>query len=151
MEASPHPRVLERASRPFELVHADHVPLDGISFGGSKYMPLIIDDYTCYAWVYFSHLKDAVTVAPLISAFVRLILTQFNVVIKRWRTDGGTGEFLNSLIVSVYQEFGMIQFVLKLRRSLYGLKKAPRISFSNLNDIFFDKKRVTSLIEETRR
>ena len=108
MKASPHPRVLERASKPFELVHADHVPLDGISFGGSKYMLIIMDDFTRYVWVYFSYLKDAVTVAPLIRAFITLILTQFNIVIKRWRTDGGTGEFLNGLIAAVYQEFGMI-------------------------------------------
>jgi hypothetical protein len=59
MKASPHPRVLERASRPFRT-------------------------------------------------FVRLIFTQFDIVIQRWRTDGGTGEFLNSLIATVYQEFGMI-------------------------------------------
>ena len=109
MKASPHPRILERASKPFELVHADHVPLDGISFGGSKYMLIIMDDFTRYGWVYFSHLKDAVTVAPLIKAFITLILTQFDIVIKRWRTDGGTGEFLNSLIAEVYQTFGMIQ------------------------------------------
>ena len=51
MKASPHPRVLERASKPFELVHADHVPLDGISFGGSKYMLIIMDDFTRYGWV----------------------------------------------------------------------------------------------------
>ena len=84
MKASPHPRVLDRATKPFELVHADHVPLDGISFGGSKYMLIIMDDFTRYAWVYFSYLKDAVTVAPLIRAFITLILTQFNIVIKRW-------------------------------------------------------------------
>jgi hypothetical protein len=54
MKASPHPRVLERASKPFELVHADHVPLDGISFGGSKYMLIIMDDCTRYTWAYFS-------------------------------------------------------------------------------------------------
>jgi hypothetical protein len=69
---------------------------------------LSIDDYTRYAWVYFSHLKDAATVAPLIRAFITLIFTQFNVVIKRRRTDGGTGEFLNSLIALVYQAFSMI-------------------------------------------
>ena len=108
MKASPHPRVLERASKPFELVHADHVPLDGISFGGSKYMLIIMDDFTRYVWVYFSSLKDATTVTPLIRAFIMLILTQFNIVIKRWRTDGGTGEFLNSLIAEVYQIYGMI-------------------------------------------
>ena len=49
--------------------------------------------------------KDAVTVTPLIQA---LILTQFGIVIQRWRTDGGTGQFLNSLIASVYRAYGMI-------------------------------------------
>ena len=50
-----------------------------------------MDDFTRYAWVYFSYLKDAATVTPLIQAFIALILTQFGVVIQRWRTDGGTG------------------------------------------------------------
>jgi transposase InsO family protein len=108
MKASPHPRVLERASKPFELVHADHVPLDGISFGGSKYVLIIVDDYTRYAWAYFSQSKDAATVTPLIQAFIALILTQFGIIIQRWRTDGGTGEFVNSLIASVYRAYGMI-------------------------------------------
>ena len=92
----------------FEPVHADHVPLDGISFGGSKYVLIIVDDYTRYAWVYFSQSKDAATVTPLIQAFIALILTQFGIIIQRWRTDGGTGEFVNSLIASVYRAYGMI-------------------------------------------
>jgi hypothetical protein len=82
--------------------------LDDISFGGSKYMLIIVDDYTRYACVYFSHLKDAPTVTPLIKAFFALIFTQFGMVILRRRTDGGTGEFLNSLIALVYQTNGMI-------------------------------------------
>ena len=64
-----------------------------------------MDDFTRYAWVYFSYLKDAATVTPLIQAFIALILTQFGIVIQRWRTDRGTGEFL---ITSVYRTYGMI-------------------------------------------
>ena len=50
------------------------------------------------SWVYISYLKDAVTVSPLIRAFITLILTQFSIVIKCWRTDG---EFLNTLIAAI--------------------------------------------------
>lgn len=107
-KASPHPRVFERTSKPFELVHSDLLPLDGISFGGTKYMLLFIDDYTRYGWAYFCYLKDAATIGPLTKSFINLILTQFNAVIKRWRTDGGTGEFLNRLIEQIHKDYGMI-------------------------------------------
>jgi GAG-pre-integrase domain len=36
LKATPHPRVPERTSNVFDLAHADLVPLDGVSFGGSN-------------------------------------------------------------------------------------------------------------------
>jgi len=108
LKATPHPRVPERTSNAFDLVHADLVLLDGISFGGSKYMLLFVEDSTRFGWAYFSSLKDAATIGPLTKTFILMILTQFNVIIKCWRTDGGSGEFLNGLIDSIYKDHGMI-------------------------------------------
>ena len=84
LKATPHPRVSERTSNFFDLVHADLVPLDGISFGGSKYMLLFIEDSTRFGWAYFSSLKDAATIGPLTKTFILMILTQFNIIIKCW-------------------------------------------------------------------
>jgi hypothetical protein len=83
IKASPHPRVLERSAKAFELVHADLIPLDGLSFGGAKHMLLIVDDYTRYAWSFFCSKKNAATVSPILRDFIRKVLTQYNVVIKR--------------------------------------------------------------------
>src|SRR5487761_394543 len=52
--------------------------------------------------------QDAATIGPLTKTFILMILTQFNVIIKCWRTDGGSGEFLNGLIDSIYKDHGMI-------------------------------------------
>jgi hypothetical protein len=39
LKATPHPRVPKRTSSAFDLVHADLVPLDGISFCGMIHQP----------------------------------------------------------------------------------------------------------------
>jgi transposase InsO family protein len=108
MKASPHPRVLERSSKPFECVHADLVPLEGISFGKSRHMLLLVDDYTRFAWTFFSSTKSVEAVSPLITQFVKMAQTQFEKPVKRWRTDGGTGEFKNSMIQAVNSQYGIL-------------------------------------------
>jgi reverse transcriptase-like protein len=108
MKADPHPPVLERSTKPFELVHSDLIPLDGISFGGSKYMLPFVDDCTRFAWVYFSSSKDASTISPLIEGFINMVSTQFDTVIKCWRTDGGTGEFINSMVTQINRRYGIL-------------------------------------------
>jgi transposase InsO family protein len=108
MKANPHPPVLERCSKPFDRVHSDLVPLDGISFGGSKYMLLLVDDYTRFAWCFFASSKHVSAIAPLLQGFINMILTQFDAVIKSWRTDGGTGEFSNSMVKEINRQFGIL-------------------------------------------
>jgi len=46
--------VLECYHKPFECIHSDLVPLDGISFGKSKHMLIFANNYTCFRWVYFT-------------------------------------------------------------------------------------------------
>jgi hypothetical protein len=108
MKAYSHPWVVERSARAFDLVHADLIPLDSLSFGGARHMLLIMDDFTRYAWGIFCSKKDAPTVSPILRDFTQKILTQYSVVIKRWRTDGGTGEFSNSFFEKVQLEFGQV-------------------------------------------
>ncbi|EED14736.1 hypothetical protein TSTA_042110 [Talaromyces stipitatus ATCC 10500] len=78
MKADSHPPVLERCSKSFDRVHADLIPLDGISLGGSKYMLLLVDDYTRYVWYYFASSKNVPAITPLLQGFINLVLTQFN-------------------------------------------------------------------------
>ncbi|EED18957.1 hypothetical protein TSTA_126650 [Talaromyces stipitatus ATCC 10500] len=108
MKADSHPPVLERCSKSFNRVHADLIPLDGISLGGSKYMLLLVDDYTHYAWCYFASSKNVPAITPLLQGFINLVLTQFNAVIKSWRTNGGTGEFINSMVKEINHQYGIL-------------------------------------------
>jgi hypothetical protein len=105
LKATPHPRVPEHTSSAFDLVHADLVPLDGISFGGFKYILLFNEDYSVHTvWLgilFFLEGRSHYWSTDI-------ILTQFNIVIKCRRTDGGTREFLNGLIDCTYKDHGMI-------------------------------------------
>jgi len=48
-----------RASRPFELLHTDLMgPVDTPSVFRHKYIMVIVDDFTRYAWVYFLRKKS---------------------------------------------------------------------------------------------
>jgi transposase InsO family protein len=111
MKASHHPPVLERCHRPFQCVHSDLVPLDGLSFGKSKYMLIFIDDYTRFAWTYFTSSSKAEVVFPQLERFTNMVLTQFNIAIQRWRTDGGNGEFINCLVTELNRRRGILHEV----------------------------------------
>jgi hypothetical protein len=108
MKASPYPPVLECCHKPFERIHSDLVPLDGISFGKSKHMLIFVDDYTWFAWVYFTSSANVPAVSPQIKGFIFMIQTQFDVRIKRWRTDGSKGEFINSMVTEINRHHGIL-------------------------------------------
>ncbi|EED17244.1 hypothetical protein TSTA_022980 [Talaromyces stipitatus ATCC 10500] len=110
LQVGPYILVLN-VCKSFNRVHADLIPLDGISLGGSKYMLLLVDDYTRYAWCYFASSKNVPAITPLLQGFINLVLTQFNAVIKSWRTDGGTGEFINSIVKEINRQYGILHQV----------------------------------------
>jgi hypothetical protein len=101
MKALPHPPVLKRCHKPFECIYSDLVPLDNISFGKSKHMLIFVDDYTQFAWVYSTSSANVPAVSPQIEGFILMIRTQFDARIKRWRTDGSKGEFINSMVTEI--------------------------------------------------
>jgi hypothetical protein len=44
--------------RPLELLHMDlFSPIAYISIGGSKYCLVIVDDYSCFTWVFVGDLR----------------------------------------------------------------------------------------------
>ena len=108
MKASSHPPVLERCHKPFDRIHSDLVPLNGITFGKSKHMLIFINNYTRFAWVYFTSSANVPAVSPQIEGFILMIRTQFDAKIKRWRTDSGKGEFINSMVVKINRRHGIL-------------------------------------------
>ena len=83
-------------SRPLELLHMDLFgPIAYISNGGNKYGLVIVDDFSRYTWVFF--LQDKSEVQATFKKFTRRAQNEFEVKIKRVRSDNGT-EFKNTSI-----------------------------------------------------
>ena len=83
----------------FDLVHADiWGPYSTRSMNGSKYFLTLVDDHNRCTWVYLlKHKSDASTLIP---SFFHMILTQFNVPIKVFRSDNGPKFALSSFFAS---------------------------------------------------
>jgi hypothetical protein len=60
MVATPHPPLTDvMTERPTELLHMDLVGLARVrSVGGKWYVLVVVDDYSRYAWVFFSEDKS---------------------------------------------------------------------------------------------
>ena len=94
------------ATHAFELVHSDLSGKFSIpSLGKNLYYITLIDDYTRFAWIYLLKKKDQA--AEVIKRFITMIKTQFDVTLKRFRTDGG-GEYVNSDLRSYFATQGTI-------------------------------------------
>jgi hypothetical protein len=75
-------------TRPLELLHMDLFgPVAYISIGGNKYGLVIIDDYSHFTWVFFLH--DKVEVQDTLKRFMRRAQNEFEVKIKKIRSDNG--------------------------------------------------------------
>ena len=83
----------------FDLVHADiWGPYSTPSLNGSKYFLTLVDDHNRCAWVYL--LKQKSDVSTLIPSFFHMILTQFKVPIKVFRSNNGLEFALSSFYAS---------------------------------------------------
>jgi transposase InsO family protein len=79
--------------RPLELLHMDLFgPIAYISIGGSKYCPIIVDDYSRFTWVFF--LLEKSQTQETLKRFLRRAQNEFRLRIKEFRSDNGT-EFKN--------------------------------------------------------
>ena len=91
--------------RPLELLHMDLFgPIAYISIGGSKYCLVIMDDYSCFTWVFF--LQDISQTQETLKGFLRQAQNEFGLRIKKIRSDNGT-EFKNSQIEGFLEEEGI--------------------------------------------
>jgi transposase InsO family protein len=79
-------------------------PVAYVSIGGNKYGFVIVDDYSRYTWVFF--MKDKSKVHEIFKKFTTRAQNEFDVKIKRVRSDNGT-EFKNTNIEEYLDEEGI--------------------------------------------
>jgi hypothetical protein len=75
----------KRASKPFDLIHADLIELPIRSYHKKKWAYMLMDDYSSYAYCYLLRSKDKTYTA--MKQFLQLIENQNNKVIKQFRSD----------------------------------------------------------------
>jgi transposase InsO family protein len=88
-----------------ELLHMDVFgPIAYISIDGSKYCQVIVDDYSCFTWVFF--LQEKSQNQETLKRFLRRAQNEFGLSIKKIRSDNGT-KFKNSQIEGFLEEEGI--------------------------------------------
>ena len=88
-----------------ELLHMDLFgPTTYKSLGDNLYCLVIVDDYSRYSWVFFLH--DKFEVASCFKKFVKRAQNEFEVKIKKIRSDNGK-EFDNTNIEAYCDEVGI--------------------------------------------
>jgi hypothetical protein len=82
------PHTERRATVPFELIHSDLKSFEVESYHKYKYAIVYYDDFTSMAWVVCLRSKDQAFTAT--KQFVSYVRTQYNALIKGWRSDAGS-------------------------------------------------------------
>jgi transposase InsO family protein len=100
----PHKNIMT-TDRPLELLHMDlFSPIAYKSIGGSKYCLVIVDDYSCFTWVFI--LQEKSQTQETLKGFLRRAQNEFELRIKKIRSDNGT-EFKNSQIEGFLEDEGI--------------------------------------------
>ena len=95
-------------NRPLQRLHADIIPLPG-SLHGNKYALVLMDDYSCYAWVRYIKSKDGPTMAHELNDFFTYLRHQFpHFTISEFKSDRGTGEFCSSAVSLILHAHGIL-------------------------------------------
>jgi transposase InsO family protein len=100
----PHKNIMT-TDRLLELLHMDLFgPIAYIRIGESKYCLVIVDDYSCFTWVFFLQKKSQTQ--ETLKGFLRRAQNKFGLRIKKIRSDNGT-EFKNSQIEGFLEDEGI--------------------------------------------
>jgi hypothetical protein len=92
-------------SRPLELLHMDIFGLvPYLNIGGSKYGLVIIDDFSCFTWVFF--FQDKSETQGTLKHFLRRAQNEFELKVKKIRSDNGS-EFKNLQVEEHLEEEGI--------------------------------------------
>jgi transposase InsO family protein len=87
------------------MLHIDLFdPIAYISIGGDKYCLVIVDDYSCFTWVFF--LQDKSKTQEVLKKFLKRKQNEFDAKVQKIRSDNGT-EFKNTQVEDFLDEEGI--------------------------------------------
>jgi transposase InsO family protein len=100
-----HANNIMTMTRPLEMLHMGLFgPIVYISIDGNKYGLVIVDDYSCFTWVFF--LQDKSETQKVLKKFLKRAQNEFDAKVKRIRSDNGT-EFKNTKVEQFLDEEGI--------------------------------------------
>jgi hypothetical protein len=100
-----HAKNIIATTRPFEMLHMDLFdPITYINIDGNKYGIIIVDDYSCFTWVFF--LQDKCETQEVLKKFLKRAQNEFDAKVKRIRSDNGT-ELKNTQVENYLDEEGI--------------------------------------------
>jgi hypothetical protein len=84
-----HAKNIMTITRPLEMLHMDLFgPIAYISIGGNKYGLAIVNDYSCFTWVFF--LQDKSETQEVLKIFLKRAQNEFDAKVKNIRGDNST-------------------------------------------------------------
>ncbi|GKD23268.1 retrovirus-related pol polyprotein from transposon TNT 1-94 [Tanacetum coccineum] len=99
------PKPVLNSKQRLHLLHMDLCgPMRVKSINGKRYILLIVDDYSCYTWVYFLISKDEAPVE--IKTFLKKIIVLLQALVIIVRTNNDT-EFKNQLLQEYFNSVGI--------------------------------------------
>jgi transposase InsO family protein len=99
-----HVKNIMTMTRPLKILHMDLFGSSAyISIGGNKYGLIIIDDYSCFTWVFFLQGKGT---QEVLKKFWKRAKNKFDAKVKKIRSDNGT-EFKNTQIEDYLDKEGI--------------------------------------------
>jgi hypothetical protein len=100
-----HAKNIMTIKRPLEMLHMDLFgPIVYISIGSNKYGLVIVDDYSCFTWVFF--LQDKSKTQEVLKKLLRRAQNEFDSKVKKIRSDNDT-EFKNTQVKDFLNEEGI--------------------------------------------
>jgi transposase InsO family protein len=91
-----HAKNIMMTTRPLKILHMDLFgPITYISISGNKYGLIIIDDYSCFTYVFF--LQDKSETQDVLKKFLKRAQNKFYAKVNKIRSDNDT-EFKNTQV-----------------------------------------------------
>jgi transposase InsO family protein len=97
-----HAKNIMSTTRPLEMLCMDLFgSIAYISIGGNKYGLVLVDEYSCFTWVFF--LQDKSETQEVLKKFLKRAQKEFDAKVKTIRSDNGT-EFKNTQVEDFLDE-----------------------------------------------
>jgi transposase InsO family protein len=100
-----HAKNIMTTTRPLEMLHLYLFgPIAYISIGSNTYGFVIVDDYSCFTWVFF--LDDKGEIQEVLKKFLKRDQNNFDAKVKKIMSDNGT-EFKNTQVEGYLDQEGI--------------------------------------------